>query len=162
MTNTPDRPPMPKPDKCLQMVKADSTCGIGLGGEHYAMWEADRINEGSRMSTTIEDWGQQGWDAAEKAEETANAYAEYIDRLLAENTRLSEIVERLPKTADGVYAYPGMSLFCTDESIVNVHACNCVPVGNAKSILKDICLRQAKWETCYSTREAAEAAREQR
>lgn len=98
---------------------------------------------------------------AASAETDAENLRYTLAQLRTENAALREIVERLPVTADGVTAYPGMELFSSDESIVNVHACNCVPVGNARSILKDICLRQAKWETCYSTRQAALAAQKE-
>jgi len=85
-----------------------------------------------------------------------------------ENNRLRALVDRLPKTADGVPLVPGMTVF-----IPHPHPSNLItereilaPYGTLACLTKEpahsgccesTTHRQAR--ECYSTREAAEAAR---
>ena len=71
-----------------------------------------------------------------------------IDALLAENARLGAVVERQPKTADGVPAHNGMKVWYPgddDYGTVTFHVCD---EGGYTAINK-----------CYSTHAAAEAAK---
>jgi hypothetical protein len=95
--------------------------------------------------------------------------AEYLQAAIAELTRLREIVDRLPKTADGVPITPGMRVYCSfvNESVwgsvsrqpegrIKVHydsPINLITGGKLLTKCSD------PWLACvFSTREAAEAA----
>lgn len=88
------------------------------------------------------------------------------EELKAENARLREIVERLPKTADGVPATPGTRLYpmypvYDDEhpdydDAARLEYCISDPLSGEFIREHD----GLEIDTCYSTREAAEAARE--
>jgi hypothetical protein len=74
-------------------------------------------------------------------------------QLVAENERLRAVVERLPKTADGVAVAPCDRVFHLSDrgTITEIPALTAINWFSVTSLRK-----------CYSTREAAEAAKEGR
>ncbi len=87
----------------------------------------------------------------------------------AENARLKAIVDMLPKTADGVPVVPGMAIWCErghlagaslDEGLVFCDGDGCFESGDA--ILGAVGPGQYEFRDCYSTRELAEKAKEQK
>ena len=99
--------------------------------------------------------------------ETPACIARQLAKANAENDRLQAIVDKLPKTADGVPVAPGMTVyFCRDGSPHIVGAFHewssdpdeyevgdAVPCWNEEKRYSARCLGD-----CYSTRKAAEAA----
>lgn len=90
------------------------------------------------------------------------------DHQAAEIERLHAIVDRLPKTADGVPIAPGDELWCIDsedgwEGAITVRDVECVgKYGEETScwLIRSTGRNELWAEDCYSTREAAaEAAR---
>jgi hypothetical protein len=69
--------------------------------------------------------------------------------LRAENERLKEVVEKLPKTADGVPVVPGMTIY-------DLRPSGCTPFF--VSAVFEKASKHNMYADCYSTREAAEAA----
>jgi hypothetical protein len=95
------------------------------------------------------------WDFCRRCEENQQEIARInTARLRAENKRLTEIVERLPKTADGVAVVPGMDLYEARDIFGETEIRKVDSV--ATTTFPDVVII----EECYSTREAAEAARE--
>ncbi len=101
-------------------------------------------------------WKLGGWIMTPEQRETIEYYvtkmmrfeheeATAIRALLADHSRLSEIVERLPKTADGVPVAPGTTLWT-------------VLGGNLEQV--QISHGGGLYTECYSTPEAARAAME--
>lgn len=85
------------------------------------------------------------------------SYAE-IKRLRAEVERLQAIVDRLPKTADGVVVLPGMKLYAHDGNYIES-----MDVGYKWEKRDDSSHPSPVYHLeryCYSTHEAAEAARD--
>jgi hypothetical protein len=89
-----------------------------------------------------------------------------VDDALAEVERLRGVVDRLPKTKDGVPVTPGMLVYSvgrfgknktTTELLVESSRVNPDENGNLRLIGSPF---MAKPHWCYSTREAAEAAKE--
>jgi hypothetical protein len=86
------------------------------------------------------------------------------DALVAEIERLKGIVDKLPKTADGVPVYPGMRLWlrCPGEIVSGVTR-GAWTHGADKSLdSAEVSEDSGEWDTwrlaaCYSTREATAA-----
>ena len=102
-------------------------------------------------------------DVVERLEE-GDSYAigaarREIKRLRAENERLQAIVDRLPVTADGVPIVFGMTVWMNTPNAGIVQADTGLPNGGIRvgGIVMPTNIRP---EICYSTREAAEAARD--
>lgn len=78
---------------------------------------------------------------------------EHYEQLETEIARLREIVDKLPKTADGVPVVPGMKVYYAivkeDLRVRDIYASRI----NSSSPTRFSC-----WSSIYSTREAAEAA----
>ena len=119
---------------------------------HQACHERLTLDPGSRKAFAdrqakliqAEDWPLAGWYTDEdfcRAYNTATALKDDLDRLQA-------IVDKLPKTADGVPVVPGMEVWVTMTRLRQSH------------IVKDWTeVDEQDWEKYfYSTREAAEAA----
>ena len=86
--------------------------------------------------------------------------AERVQAALDERDRLQAIVDRLPKTADGVPVVPGMQIwpFFEIEDEQGAVVCLCAHDGPTGEMLVDgDTMNVGK---CYSTRDAAVAARE--
>lgn len=86
---------------------------------------------------------------------------ERIREIVAENARLAAIVEKLPKTADGVEFYPGMTVFDADARKVETGSAwfNAIEVyGNG--VGEDVEVDVIRVEGHYSTEAAALAAKE--
>ena len=90
-----------------------------------------------------------------------------IRELEAENARLRAVVDKLPKTADGEIVHEGQSIYTPDGqeiSVIRVFSGPPAPVV----IIEDGkpkwsgCWQATPIEVCYSTREAAEAARKEK
>jgi len=106
-----------------------------------------------------------GWDGyhVEDAVNFARHFRSERDEARAEIERLQAIVERLPKTADGVPVYPGMQVWYHSECLpgsvtgpwVVVHFNDAISVALRQSpgVMTSRLLRRS-----FSTREAAEAA----
>lgn len=95
---------------------------------------------------------------------------EYIQWLEAERERLEAIIDKLPKTADGVPVTPGLTVFYSYGDIVafpmRVQEFSewCVMDGVATAFAEgrhEDVFHLFYTTECYSTREAAEAAVEQ-
>ena len=95
-----------------------------------------------------------------------------IPALLAENARLRAVVDKLPKTADGVPVVPGMTIcwWCKGTLLSRVldayHTSHNVIYPQGKPRRECVSARLPSYiqnvplELCYSTHEAAEAATE--
>jgi len=79
-----------------------------------------------------------------------------IAALTAANAKLQAIVDKLPKTADGVAVMPGMKIWLDDSDgpVERVDTAICTTPGPQVHWYEPI------WSQCYSTRAAAEAAKE--
>lgn len=99
----------------------------------------------------------------------------YLDAAADELDRLHAIVERLPKTADGAPIAPGILVYTLDDiddptlvtGVSNYNACDCDGDGEesyhgAQDDCQPDCDRNHDAKQCYSTREAALAAKEAR
>ena len=92
------------------------------------------------------------------------------DRWVTENNQLktdlaaaNAIIEKLPLTADGVPVVPGMKVHCfhSDYGIIQWTIKGSFDIEDACMSEDEFYFRPAEWWThCYSTREAAEAAKE--
>lgn len=121
----------------------------------------------------MSDTAQQARDAANSHEAGGNTdtadlldeMSDTIEALRAENERLRAIVDRLPKTADGVPVGPGSVVWgCSPHFLP--------PTG--EHVREGAVVDKSDWavcldggaivalDRCYSTREAANAAREAR
>ncbi len=98
------------------------------------------------MKRTLEDI-RENLDVWYCDNETVLELCAEVERLNSVVEKLQAIVHRLPKTADGVPIYPGMTVWALiagrEISDAEVQA---VGIGGV-------------WRYCYSTREAAEKAR---
>jgi hypothetical protein len=105
---------------------------------HCAIEEIDRLREENTALRA----------AVQSAHERADHWTEQAAGFVGERDRLQAIVDRLPKTADGVPVVPGQFIYASD--------------GKAVMMLRyaENDGRMAYPEVCYSTREAAVAARE--
>ena len=88
--------------------------------------------------------------------------------LKAQNAELRGVVDKLPKTADGVICELGMEMFAVDTNGKTIRiefGTNDLwihPDDHEESWANEEPRRDVQWdllETCYSTKEAAEAAR---
>ena len=73
--------------------------------------------------------------------------------------RMQAIVDRLPKTADGVPMYVGMKVWVRCENRPDVAFRSFTILDIDGQTVGDVFSRLVKFEDCYSTREAAEKAR---
>src|SRR5690554_6157274 len=91
------------------------------------------------------------------------AIARRYDELIAENTKLRAIVDKLPKTADGVPVVPGMALYPLHPlpGVEDDHGIATIGVYDPAT-MEHLVHGYGEFRTgaCYSTREAAEAAKE--
>ena len=108
-------------------------------------------------------------DAYEAVCEARTKWQERVEKAKAENMRLRAIMDRLPKTVDGMPIVPGMTVF-----IPHPHPSNLIterevvaPYGTLACLTKEpahfgCCESTAHRlaRECYSTREAALAAKE--
>ena len=103
---------------------------------------------------------------------TAGEAAERIRELEREIERLNDVVDKLPKTADGVACYNGMMVWMIngDKSITSGPVCwmgdatpplgaDMLAHGGYRNTLGAWCDEWYRPADCYSTREAAEAAK---
>lgn len=111
--------------------------------------EIDRLQAELDAKTTTLAYLQKNEDAAANVarQAAANAIRE-CQRLRKDRDRLQAIVDRLPKTADGVPIYPGMTVFARLRCAVTEVDVPKVGCGGV-------------YAQCYSTRDAAEKARQQ-
>ena len=70
--------------------------------------------------------------------------------------RLRAIVDKLPKTANGVPVVPGMKLWDANVSLAPYGPIDVVMAGNDGDYYQP---HEWDWDNCYSTKEAAEAAK---
>ena len=89
-------------------------------------------------------------------------YGEVADAAIGEIDRLREIVGQLPRTADGVPIIVGAVVFAVMRPIssrpwIRMASCDCVEAKGIRDRRHGI---YVNLEDCYSTREAAEKARD--
>jgi len=83
-----------------------------------------------------------------------------ITALEAENARLRAVVEKLPKTADGVPLTPGMELWHSGTGgFPKGDYAWAFSKGQSGEWFVDFAFATVMLSKCYSTREAAEAAK---
>lgn len=83
-----------------------------------------------------------------------------VERREAEIDRLRAIVAKLPVTADGVPVVPGMTVYYADPNGDDDWFPR-VATMQAQMALENLIYANPGWEDVYSTREAAEAMREE-
>jgi hypothetical protein len=116
------------------------------------------------MHYTKEEVGMlSGWENVEIRNLASDwiTQADRVSALEAENAKLRAIVAKLPKTADGVPVVPGMNLW-----ELSTHQ---YPMHTEQFIEEVVSISQPRgfggspnaFCRCYSTREAAEAAKEE-
>lgn len=82
--------------------------------------------------------------------------AAVMEYLCSRLNRLQAIVDKLPKTGDGMPVVPGMEVWVYDD--LN----DCFPSEEVEVEIPSILLGVEAWSDCYSTKEAAEAAAKER
>jgi hypothetical protein len=117
-----------------------------LQAERYRMSISDDLRDLADELDHYE-WGEVRGHK-DLASDICRIAAEQLEEIAAENARLREIVERLPRTADGVPVLPGDTLYADLGE-------GCVEPVTMLGVRK--C---GVYTGCYSTREAAEAAKE--
>lgn len=107
-----------------------------------------RTLEGIHNLRTVADGAADAWDTApESHKPILRDCSDALMQAADEIERLRAIVDRLPKTADGVPIYPGMTVWALIPGLeISDAEVQVVGIGGV-------------WRYCYSTREAAEKAR---
>lgn len=96
----------------------------------------------------------------EKCDENESLRAE-LAKANAEIERLRSIVDSLPKTADGVPIIPGMTLWLVVYNALGQQVYEAVPDVVVEGEYVRTWFGAIRSDRCYSTREAAEAARDE-
>ena len=121
--------------------------------------EAARHNEAAELIERLSEDNAELREAVQSAHERADYWTEQAAVFVGERDRLQAIVDRLPKTANGVPVVPNMRIwpFFEIEDEQGAVVCLCAHDGPTGEMLVDgDTMNVGK---CYSTREAAVAAR---
>ncbi len=118
--------------------------------------------------------GMPGAFATPMAEHTTGGLRCQLSQAKAENERLEAIVDKLPKTADGVSVAPGDSVYrqwWNQPTLIIEYQVVSLPedkkIGRPRIVHRAACIPSYStgWKLvskCYSTRKAAEAAKEEK